>query len=356
MPHMVAFIGPEAIEREQGHAFQARLGANESGFGPSPRVLDAMRQAVGQTWMYGDPENYDLRAAIARHHGLAIDQVVVGEGIDGLLGLAAKIAIEPGTVVVTSDGGYPTFNFHVLANGGRLVKVAYRDDKEDLEALLEAARREKAGVIYVANPDNPMGTVWDQKAVDDFLSQVPQTTLVLWDEAYADTADAGVIAPMVANPPANVIRFRTFSKAYGMAGARVGYGVGVSDVVSLLNRVRNDFGINRVGQIGALAALQDQDYLHDVTARIASARQRLSAIAKDNNFVALASATNFVAIDCGRDGAYAMAIMQEVLSRDVFIRKPSGAGIDRCIRVSVGPDEDLEMFAQALRDAIGAVG
>ena len=140
LPDFVPFVGPEAQERASGRAFRARLGANESPFGPSPKAIAVMQAAADGNWMYSDPESYDLRSALARFHGVGIDNVVIGEGIDGLLGLSVRLAVEPGSAVVTSDGTYPTFNFHVAGGGGRLVRVPYGDDRQDLDALLAAAR------------------------------------------------------------------------------------------------------------------------------------------------------------------------------------------------------------------------
>ncbi len=134
LPDFVPFVGPEAQERASGRAFRARLGANESPFGPSPKAIAVMEAAAAGNWMYSDPESYDLRSALARFHGVGIDNVVIGEGIDGLLGLSVRLAVEPGSAVVTSDGTYPTFNFHVAGGGGRLVRVPYEDDRQDLDA------------------------------------------------------------------------------------------------------------------------------------------------------------------------------------------------------------------------------
>ncbi len=352
MPQTVPFVGPEEIQRARRRPFRARLGANESSFGPSPLAIAAMRDAASESWMYADPQSFDLRSALSKHHAIPIDQVMIGEGIDGLLGLAAKVAVSPSTTVVTSNGAYPTFNFHVAANGGRLVLVPFRDDREDLDALLEAAKREDASLIYVSNPNNPMGSVWRADVIAEFIARVPENILVLLDEAYADTAPAGVITPIDTLQPTNLIRFRTFSKAYGLAGARIGYAIAVPEVISLLDSIRNDYGINRVGLQGALAALDDQTYLLEVVEKISRARVRVGAIAADNGLVALPSATNFVAIDCGRDGAFAVRVMQEVLARDVFVRKPGAPGLDRCIRVSVGDDAALDIFAEVLAEAL----
>ena len=347
LPRLVPFVGPEAQERARGKPFKLRLGANESVFGPSPRALRAMADAASENWKYSDPESHDLRAAIARHHGVSLDNVVVGEGIDGLLGLAIKIASEPGSVVVTSNGAYPTFNFHVAAQGAELVKVPFRDDREDLDALLAAVISQRAGVLYVSNPDNPMGSWWDAAALDRLIEALPDGVLLLLDEAYCDTAPAGAV-PAIDVGNAQVLRLRTFSKAYGLAGARIGYALGHADLIQHFEKVRNHYGINRVGQVGALEALLDQAYLREAVGRIAASRETIARIASDAGLRPLPSAANFVTIDCGADGAFAAAVLNELLARDVFARKPAVTPLDRCIRISCGCEEDMAVLADVL--------
>lgn len=353
LPAFVPFVGPEAQERARGRPFRARLGANESIFGPSPKAVAAMREAAAGNWMYADPESYELRAAIARFHGVGADNVVIGEGIDGLLGLAVKLAIEPGAAVVTSDGTYPTFNFHVAGGAGRLVRVPYRDDRQDLGALVDAARREDARILYVCNPDNPVGSFWGADALRALIAALPDGVLLCLDEAYCDTAPPADLLP-IDTGNAQVLRFRTFSKAYGLAGARIGYCVGEAGLIRQFEKIRNHYGINRVGQIGALAALRDQDYLASAVARITRARDIIGQIARHNGLAPLPSAANFVTIDCSRDGAFAKRVLDGLLDRDVFARMPGVAPLDRCIRVSCGRDEDLAVFAEMLPPALAA--
>ncbi len=353
LPHTVPFVGPEQMERTRSRLFRARLGANESAFGPAPGAIAAMEAAARDAWKYCDPESHDLRQAIARFHHVAFDNVVVGEGIDGLLGLAVKIAADPGAPVVTSDGAYPTFNFHVAAQGARLVKVPFRNDHEDLDALLATAVRERARILYVSNPNNPMGSWWPAADLDRLIAALPDDLLLLLDEAYCDTAPAGSIPPVdVSNP--QVLRLRTFSKAYGLAGARIGYALGETSLISNFEKVRNHYGINRTGQIGALAALEDQAYLASAVDRIDRARARIAAIAEGSGLRPLPSATNFVAIDCGRDGAFAKAVLDGLIERDVFARKPVAPGLDRCIRISCGLDSELDVLADVLPQALAA--
>jgi histidinol-phosphate aminotransferase len=353
LPALVPFVGPEAQERGRGQPFRARLGANESLFGPSPKALAAMRAAADGNWMYADPESHELRAALAEFHGVGLDNIVIGEGIDGLLGLAVKLAVEPGSTVVTSDGTYPTFNFHVAGGGGRLVRVPYRDDMQDLGALVETARREDARILYVCNPDNPMGSFWGAAALNDVIAQLPDGLLLCLDEAYCDTAPQADLLPVdVGN--AQVLRFRTFSKAYGLAGARIGYCLGEAKVIRAFEKIRNHYGINRVGQTGALAALEDQEYLAEAVARIARAREVIGAIARDNGLQPLPSAANFVTIDCGGDGDFAKRVLDALIAQDVFVRMPGVAPLNRCIRVSCGRDEDLAVLADTLPLALAA--
>ncbi|MFB2551053.1 pyridoxal phosphate-dependent aminotransferase [Ensifer soli] len=359
LPATIPFVGPEAIERQRGRPVLARIGANESGFGPAPSVLAAMRAAAETTWKYSDPENDGLKQAIAAHLGVGARTIAVGEGIDGLLGEIVRMVVEPGTPVVTSFGGYPTFNYHVAGFGGRLVTVPYdADNREDLSGLLDAVKREDAPLVYLANPDNPMGSWHPAEAIAAFARALPETTLLILDEAYGETAPADAIPPIGAfGDMPNVVRFRTFSKAYGLAGARIAYGIATPGTAAAFDRIRNHFGMNRVGVAAAIAALADQAYLHEVVAKIAASRARIAEVATLNGLRPLASATNFVAIDCGRDQTYARAIVDRLMAdHGVFIRMPGVAPLNRCIRVSTGPSEEMDRFADALPDVLRALG
>ena len=338
-----------------GHPFRARLGANESLFGPSPRAVQAMQSAAAEAWKYGDPENHDLKAALARHHGVTPGHIAVGPGIDGLLGLICRLTLDPGTPVVTSLGAYPTFNFHVAGFGGALTRVPYRGDHEDPQALLDTARTTGARLIYFANPDNPMGSHHPAAVVQDMVANLPEHALLILDEAYADLAPPGTVPTIPADHP-QVIRMRTFSKGYGLAGARVGYAITNPDLALAFDKVRDHFGMTRVSQAGALAALADQDWLLQVQSRTTLARDRLSAIARANGLVPLPSATNFVTIDCGRDGDFARKVLSQMAGRGVFIRMPGVAPLDRCIRISLGDDPALDVVEETLPQALRAAG
>ena len=351
LPASVPFVGPETQERARGRPFAARIGANESVFGPSPLAIKAMSAAAADVWKYGDPENHDLRSALAAHHDIPFDNIMVGEGIDALLGYLVRLLITPGDRVVTSAGAYPTFNFHVAGYGGDLVTVPYRDDAEDPVALVEKAAEVGAKLIYLANPDNPMGSWHQAKAVQAAIDRVPEGCLFLLDEAYIEFAPDATAPPFDVTDD-RVIRMRTFSKAYGMAGARVGYAIGQVDLISAFNKIRNHFGMCRISQAGALAALKDQDYLASVVAKVAAARDEIGRIAAENGLTTLPSATNFVAVDCGSDANFSRAVVNGLIKRGVFVRMPFAPPQDRCIRVSAGKPDDLAKFAAALPAAL----
>jgi histidinol-phosphate aminotransferase len=355
LPPTVPFVGPEAQERDrEGRRFRARIGANESSFGPAPSVIAAMRAAAPDMWMYCDPDNFDLKSAIAAHLGVGFHNVVVGEGIDGLLNLVVRMMVSPGTPVVTSLGAYPTFNFHVAGFGGRLVSVPYENDRESLDGLLTAVKRENAPLVYLSNPDNPMGTWWEAGEILRFIEALPETTMLVIDEAYGELGPESALTPIDVSR-ANVIWMKTFSKAYGLAGLRCGYAVGNETFIRDVEKVRNHYGVNRMALVAGEAALADQAYLAEVKAKVAAGRERIAQTARDNGLTPIPSATNFVTIDCGGDGAFALKVLKELIARDVFIRKPMAPVLDRCIRVSVGLPHELDIFADELPRALGAI-
>jgi len=310
-----------------------------------------MQAAASEIWMYADPESHDLRHAIADFHGTTPEHVMVGGGIDTLLGDLVRLTVAEGDAVVTSAGAYPTFNYHVAGFGGALHTVPYAGDFEDPDRLIAKAQEVAAKLIYFANPDNPMGSWHGAETVKRMVANVPLGSLLVLDEAYVELAPEGT-APDIDPADPRVIRMRTFSKAHGMAGARVGYAIGRPEIIDAFNKVRHHFGINRIAQIGALAAIKDTDWLDQVRDKVAAARDQISQIALANGLVPLPSATNFVAIDCGADGDFARKVLGGLIAQGVFVRMPFVAPQDRCIRISAGQPEDLALFAEALPKAL----
>jgi histidinol-phosphate aminotransferase len=351
LPPVVPFVPPEAFERAMGAPFRVRIGANESNFGPSPKAVAAMSAAAANANWYCDPEGYVLREALAKRHGCRRDNIALAAGADALLGLTVRSFVDAGETVVMSTGGYPTFAFHVNGFGGKLVTVPYRDDRNDPMALAAAARDCGARLVYLANPDNPSGSWLDAEAQLALIAGMPPGCILVLDEAYADFTRPGVLPECDPENP-RLIRVRTFSKAHGMAGARLGYAIAPADIVAAFDKIRNHFGVNRMAQEGALASLGDPGFIADVVRQVEAGRRDYELLARDLGLAPLPSMTNFVAIDCGSN-ARAKAILTRLRERErVFIRMPGMPPLDRCIRVSVGTPPERALFAEALRRVV----
>lgn len=345
LPATTPFVGPETLERQHRRTFAARIGANESAFGISPRALAAMADSLSNSSWYADPENFELRESLAHRHGISMDEIVVDAGIDSLLGLTVRMLVPPGGSAVTSLGAYPTFNYHVAGFGAQLITVPYNGFHEDPDALLASTLKHKAPLVYFANPDNPMGTWHSASKVASLVDGIPDNTVLALDEAYIEFADLDIAPPIDTSNP-RVIRYRTFSKAYGMAGQRIAYAISHRDLITGFNKIRNHFGINRVAQIGALASLQDEEFLPQVKDQVTAARRQVMSFAEKRGLYAEPSYTNFVAVDL-QSKEKATAMIQHLAKNAVFMRMPGAEPLNRCIRVGLGTAQEFELFVDA---------
>ena len=354
LPPLVPFVGPEALERERGAPFRARLGANESAFGISPVARTIGMAALERMSWYADPENHELRAALAAVHGVAPDNIAIAAGIDDLLGLAVR-AFAAERVAVMTAGSYPTFAFHVAGYGAELITVPYRDDRVDLDALLDAAIAGGATLLYVANPDNPAGTWREAADVQRLIDRLPAGMVLLLDEAYVEFAPPEAIPPAGLLGP-NVLRLRTFSKAHGMAGGRVGYAICTTEAWQGFEKIRHHYGMNRVAQEVALASLGDPAFIAGVVAAVQSGRAEYAEIAARHGLTVLRSGTNFVNFDVG-SAQRADALLRALIRHGVFVRKAAAPPLDRTVRITVGRPEERavlgEVLGAALADADG---
>ena len=351
LPASVPFVGPESQERQNSFIFGARLGANESVFGPSNLVVDAIKTHAEAVWQYGDPESFELIQKLSEFYDLPKDNFIIGEGIDGLLGNLVRLFVEPGDNVVSSLGAYPTFKYHVDGFGGNISLVPYNKYYEDLDALLIAVKKSKAKIVYLSNPDNPMGTCHSKDDVQDFIDNIPEETILCLDEAYSDFVDKSNLVSINVERE-NIIRFRTFSKAYGLAGLRVGYGIGNNKLVKAFNKVRNHFGVNKLGQIAAKIALEDQEHLKNVLKKVEQSKNDIAAIFKKFGLTSLASSTNFVPINSGGDGKFATKLMTGLIQEKIFVRMPSVSPLNSFIRITAGTKDDLILLEEAMNKII----
>lgn len=350
LPANTPFIGPERLMRERGLTELVRLGANESAFGPSPRAVAAMAAELDRLAWYGDPDSYALREALAANHGCEVEQILVASGIDDVIGLCVRAFMEIGGTAIATRGTYPTFAYHVAGYGGRLETVPYTKEGEpDLDALAALAQRVRPSVVYLANSDNPSGAFLDRERVARFYESLPDDALLLLDEAYANFAEPErLLEPRFED---RLVRARTFSKAYGLAGARIGYALTTRRNNERFERVRLQYGVNRNAQIGALAALGDEAHLAWVVRETAAARDAYDALAAELGTTTIPSRANFVCVDMG-DAANASRVMEALLERGVWIRKPGAPPLDRYIRISAGTPPMRDALAQALREVL----
>jgi len=354
LPLTRPFVAPEELARLAGHTSLLRLGANESAFGPPPRALEAMRDELPRISWYGDPESTDLREALAARHRCTPENVVVGAGIDDLLGMAVGAYMSPGDVAIATLGTYPTFAYHVVARGGRMETIAYEDDGSvALATLFARAASARARIVYLANPDNPSGSFIGRATLERALAAVPNDVLFVLDEAYGDFVASTQLLPDEIDP--RIVRMRTFSKAYGLAGARIGYALADRTVTATFNKIRIQYNVNRTAQIGALAALEEEPFVAAVVAEVADGREEYAALGHRLGLPTLPSLANFVNFDLGTRER-AEAVLAALMRAGVFVRKPGAPPIDRCIRVTVGTGEERAAFATRLAEALDDVG
>ena len=325
-----------------GKKFLARLGANESVFGPSPHAVAAMMEAAKAPQWYGDPLSFELKTELAKQFSLTQEHFVIGPGIDGLFSHITRAYLEPGDKVVTTLGSYPTFNYFVDAVGAELIQVPYRDLQVDLNGLVEAVKTYSAKAVYVANPDNPSGTFHSGGDIQGFIESLPSDVLIILDEAYIDFVDSYDVTDD------RLIRLRTFSKAHGMAGARIAFAFGDPETLQPLNRIRPHFEVNSIAQAGALASMVDKEHIKQVKELNRAGKYDLSIILEKFGLFPRDSSTNFVLGDAGSKES-AEATVVALRQEGVFVRKPGLSPLDRFVRVTVGQEEDHEVLSRALK-------
>lgn len=331
----------------------AELGSNENPLGPGDRAIDAAHAALGQAHRYPDPRAGQLRAALAERHGLAADQFVIGNGSHELLMLLAQCFVGPGQVVMYSQFAFAVFALAAAGVGapGVCVPALPREHASaplghDLQAMARALR-EDVRLVYLANPNNPTGTWFELAALRAFLAAVPEHVLVVVDEAYGEYMEAaGLVSArtlLAAHP--NLVVTRTFSKAYALAGLRVGYLMAHASVAAVLERLRESFNVNNVALAAATAALADAAHLRRSVDFNREERSWLAAGLKARGYATLPSQTNFLLLDAAGD---ATALEQRLYARGVIVRPMGGYGLPGMLRISVGSRRDNARLLEAL--------
>ncbi len=331
-----------------------KMASNENPFGPSPRALEAIQQTAGEINLYPDNEVSELRARLAQAHGVQPANIVVTAGSTTLLDVIARTVLDSGLKAITSERSFIVYPIVTKLAGAELVQVPMKGDTYDLDAIA-AAVDDKTRLVFLANPNNPTGTMVSANMIDRFLDKMPPRVLVVLDEAYADFANdftrrrggaeySHSLEYVKQNRPVMVLR--TFSKAHGLAGVRVGYGIGPTELVATFTRVRTAFMVSAVAEAAAIAALEDQAHLTKSIDNNAAGAEWLMSQLREMGYKPLDTWANFIYVDVGEDS---VAVAKRMQAAGVIIRPLSVWGAKTAIRVSIGTPEQNDAFVKALK-------
>jgi histidinol-phosphate aminotransferase len=347
------------LERELGLQDIIKLASNENPYGASPGALAAMRAALEEVWLYPDGSCHALKRQLAAHLGVDAAQLSLGNGSNELLMLLCEAFLTPAHSAVCSQFGFAIYPLVIRATGAHLIEVPALGAEDPMPfghdlAAMSAAIRPDTRLLFIANPNNPTGTWASAAALKRLLEQAPLSTLIVLDEAYIEygqqrgVQDARLSLEWLRAHP-NLVLLRTFSKAYGLAGARVGYGISHPEVASVLDRLRPAFNVNSLAQAGACAALSDQGHMQGSVRRTMEELLRCEAHCGRLGLWAAPSAANFLMV---RVGPQAQQVFEHLLRAGLIVRPVAGYGLPQFLRISVGTPEHTERLFAALRGAL----
>ncbi len=339
----------EELARELGITDAVKLASNENPYGPSPRALEAARAALSEVHRYPDAAAHRLRHRLAEHHGISADEIVHGNGSNELIELLVRTFTTAAHHLVYAAPSFVVYQSAALVHGVSATAVPLRDETHDLDAMLAAIRPETR-LVFVANPNNPTGTHVGREALGRFLRAVPESVIVAVDEAYVEFADAPDFsnALELRSLRENLVVLRTFSKAYALAGLRVGYAVAPRRIVDYLGRVRAPFNVSLVAQAAAVAALGDREHLERSVAATCAERARLAERLTALGVAVTPSQANFIYFDVDRD---ARVVYERLLALGVIVR--AFAPLPTKLRLTVGTPRENERALAALAEVLG---
>jgi histidinol-phosphate aminotransferase len=344
---------PRLQPDQQSQSPLIRLDSNENPLGPSPLAINAIRSSLANVNLYPDDDCSELRRKLAAHHNLPVEQTLVTAGSTGFLSLLCQTLLAPGLNAVTSERSFVVYSQIVRATGAQLIEAPMREDTFDLAAILHAINAETR-LIFLANPNNPTGTMLPASEVENFLAQVPGHAVVALDEAYYEYAAhfaslRGIVYSRSlehVRQGAPVVVLRTFSKVHGLAGLRVGYGFGPAELLAYCAQMGNIYSVASVAESAALAAMDDQNHIDSTLHLNAGQAQVLGKGLSDLDYRVVPTWANFLYCDVGED---ALDLASQLQKEGVVIRPLAPWGAPHCLRVSIGTAEQNKVLLEALR-------
>lgn len=336
----------EELQRELGLSRVIKLASNENPLGPSPKALAVINETAATLHRYPDGGAFKLRQALAHRWKVTDEQIILGNGSDEILGLLARTFLSPGDEAVMADHTFVIYHMEVMAAHGKAVTVPLKDWRHDVAAMASAIT-DRTRLVFLCNPNNPTGTMVSAEEVAWLLGRVPDHVVVVFDEAYFEYVRSSEFPDSMAwiKEGRHVIVLRTFSKIYGLAGLRIGYGVTTGEIANLLNRVRPPFNANSIAQRAALAALDDDEHVARSRAVNQAGMEQIANGLRALGLAPINSEANFVYVDVGRDGRY---VFDAMLRHGVIVRHIEG----RMIRVTIGQAEENRVFLAALAQVL----
>ena len=354
-----AYVPGKPVEEvEQDLKIHAvKLASNENPLGPSPKAIDAARRALGDANWYPDGGSKRLREVLAARFGVRSEEIFVGLGSSEIIDLASRVLLRPGLEGITSEGSFALFSIAIRASGGKLVLTPLKNYAFDLDAIARAVTPQTR-IIYIANPNNPTGTAFGAAEFAAFMNKVPGDVLVVYDEAYKEYAERTDFpdAMKLFRQYNNILTLHTFSKVYGLAGLRIGYGIGHPTLVAEMNKLRTPFNVTSIGQAAALAALDDAEHVQRSAEMNRIERKRLYTELRRLGLDPIPSETNFLFMELGQN---AKPFCDALLHEGVIVRPMAWMGFPDAIRISVGnPAENTKLLgaiAHLLEHSVPAV-
>jgi len=334
------------LERELGITNSIKLASNENPLGPSPKAISAVKKALEGLNRYPDGSGFFLTQALAKHLDVDVNRIILGNGSNELIELAVRTFVQPGDEVVSADPSFVVYKMITQAAGGENVIVPCKDMRHDLDAMAERITP-KTRIVFIANPNNPTGTMNTKMEMDRFMARVPDQVLVAVDEAYFEYVTHADYPDSLdyLRTGKNILALRTFSKIYGLAGLRIGYGITTPEIAELMNKVRQPFNTNSLAQIGALAALADRKHVEKSVALNNEGKQFLSNAFQRLGISFLPTETNFVMFETALE---AQDLYQALLKTGVIIRPMGG----KRLRVTIGLPEENQRFVNELEKIV----